>query len=172
MAIRSWITQVASSLFFDNDGTGFTATNVQDAIIEAQTIAIGLAEIQAFNDDSTQSTTSNGWVTKSNFPWTTAMLPAGDYVVTFSAELGQSDKEKNVGYRVQWREGTSGTWLDLTSIVNGLSIDDGYELRTGFRVITVSSTSVIQVRVQFGQTDEGGTGRIRNAGVSVTRKSV
>ena len=34
MSLRSWIKDVASSIFFDNDGNGFISDNVQDAIEE------------------------------------------------------------------------------------------------------------------------------------------
>lgn len=130
-----------------------------------------LTEFEAFSDDSTQSTTSNGWVTKNNYPYTSVEKSAGNYVIDFSAEIGQSDKEKAVGSRVQWRIGTSGTWLTLTDIRNGLSADDQYELRTGFRLVTVPTDSVIQIRWQWGQTDDGGTGRIRNANIKIGKAS-
>ena len=170
--MRDQLEQVAEEIPFDNTSNGFAADEAQSAIEEARDTGFTLGTTEAFNDDSTQSTTSNSWVTKSNFPYTSSTLAAGDYIIDFTAELGQSDKEKDVGYRVQWREGTSGTWLNLTSIINGLSVDDGYELRTGFRIVTVSTSTVIQVRVQWGQTDEGGTGRIRNAGIKIKRKAL
>lgn len=126
-----------------------------------------LTEFEAFESAAQQSTTSNGWVTKSGYPYTSTPKSAGNFVLNYSAQLGQSDKEKEVGLRVQWRPGTSGTWITLVDVRNGLSVDDGYELRTGFNIITLATDGVFQVRQQFGQTDEGGTGRIRNAAITI-----
>lgn len=152
--------------FSDGD---FTSDNVQDGIVEAKNTAVGFTEFEAFTDDSTESTTSNSWVTKNNYPYTTTTKTAGDYLVDYTAQLGQSDKEKEVGYRVQWREGTSGTWITLVDVRDGVSQDGAYQLRTGFNIITLSTDTVFQVRVQWGQTDEGGTGFIRNAAIKVSR---
>ena len=126
-----------------------------------------LTEFEAFVSDNTQSTTSNGWVTKDNFPYTTDVKTAGEYIIDFTAEVGQSDKEKQVGFRVQWRLGTSGSWITLSDTRNGVSSDDEYALRTGFRQVTLATDTDFQVRLQWGQTDDGGSGLIRNAGIKV-----
>jgi len=159
----------AEGIPFDNDTNGFTADDTQAAIEEAQTGAIGFPEFESFSDDSQENTTSNDWVTKDNYPYTTTSKTAGDYIIDYSAQLGQSDKEKEVGFRVQWREGTSGSWIDLVDVRDGVSQDDAWQLRTGFNLITLSSSGVFQVRLQWGQTDEGGTGRIRNAAIKISR---
>lgn len=126
-----------------------------------------LTEFEAFVSDNNQSTTSNGWVTKSGFPYTTDVKSAGEYIIDFTAEVGQTDKEKAVGFRVQWRSGTSGTWITLSDTRNAVSVDDQYALRTGFRQITLAVDTEFQVRLQWGQTDDGGSGLIRNAGIKV-----
>lgn len=41
MSIRTWVSQVARSIFFDNSDTPFVSTNVQDAIQEARNTAEG-----------------------------------------------------------------------------------------------------------------------------------
>ena len=155
---------------FDPTGTILTSTKTGPAIREIAAGGIpidALTEFEAFSDDAEESTTSNGWVTKNNFPYTTSVKSAGDYVVDFSAQIGQSDKEKTVGFRVQWREGTSGSWTTLADARNGLGADDGTELRTAFRVITLSSDTEFQIRIQWGQTDDGGTGTIQNATIKI-----
>lgn len=126
-----------------------------------------LTEFEAYASDSTQSTTTNNWATKTGYPYTTSVKTAGQYVIDFTAEVGQTDKEKQVGFRVQWREGTSGGWNTLSDTRNGLSADDEYSLRTGFRLVTLPVDSNFQVRLQWGQTDDGGSGLIRNAGIKV-----
>lgn len=126
-----------------------------------------LTEFEAYASDNTQSTTSNGWVTKAGYPYTTEVKTAGQYVIDFTAEVGQTDKEKQVGFRVQWRQGTSGSWVKLSDTRNGVSTDDEYALRTGFRLVTLPIDTEFQVRLQWGQTDDGGSGLIRNAGIKI-----
>lgn len=89
---RAWkVIPNALDVPFDNSTNGFASDDTQSAI-EGTTIA--------FSDDALQSTGSNNWVTKNNYPFTSPTLDAGDYIIDFTAELGQSDKEKQVGYRV------------------------------------------------------------------------
>jgi hypothetical protein len=68
---------------------------------------------------------------------------------------------------VQWRENATGSWTTLADIRDAVSVDNQFQVRTGFNEITVSASSTIEVRIQFGQTDDGGTGRIKNAGFTV-----
>ena len=156
--------QVADGVPFDPDGTELVSENVQDAIEE---LHFGNVQLQfdAYSDTTAQSTTSNGWVTKSGYPYTAPVKPAGTYMLTHSAEIGQSDKEKVVGSRVQWRQGTSGTWITLSDIREAVSVDDGAQLRTGFSPIELTSDTNFQVRYQWGQPDDGGTGTIDEAGI-------
>ena len=166
------VTQVASSTPYDNEDSGVPQEDVQEVIDAILDGSIGLsATFEAFESVGIQSTTSNGWITKSGYPYTTTTKTAGDYVIDYSAQIGQSDKEKVVGYQVQWRPGTTGTWLELVDVRDGLSIDDGYQLRTGFDIITLPSDGVFQVRVRWGQTDEGGTGRIQRAAIKISKVS-
>lgn len=124
---------------------------------------------QSFNEDSLQSTTSNSWVTRTNFPVTTTVLPVGKYKIDHSNQLGQSNKEKQVGLQVEYREGTTGPWTELVDVRDGLSVPDEFQLRTGFNIIEITSPTEIQIRVRFGQTNDGGTGRIKFTGVTVAK---
>lgn len=130
-----------------------------------------LTEFEAFSSDAQENTTSNGWITKSGFPYTTAVKTQATYVIDHTSQLSNSDAEKQVGYRVQWREGTSGTWITLVDVRNGVTQDNEWDLRTGFNLVTLSSETEFQVRIQFGQTDEGGTGRIRFSAIKVGKVS-
>ena len=155
---------------FDPTGTDLTETTTGPAIRElANRDIAAVTEFEAFNDDTQESTTSNGYVTKNNYPYTTAEKSAGDYVINYTALIGQSDKEKLVGFRAQYREGIAGGWTTLADARNGLGSDDGTELRTGFNVITLASDTEIQIRLQWGQTDDGGTGTIENAAITISR---
>ena len=161
---------VAESVPFDNDSNGFVADNVQQAIEEAsegQPIE-ALTEFESFSSPNNQNTTSNGWVTKSGYPYTSSIKSAGRYIIDFTCQVGQSDKEKQVGTRFQFRLGTSGSWANLGEpILDAVSTDNAYQYRTSFFEITLPTDGVFQVRILFGQTDDGGTGRIREANIKI-----
>jgi hypothetical protein len=140
-----------------------------DFTAAGENVVVGFTEFEAYSDNSTESTTSNGWVTKSGYPYTTDVKTAGQYVIDWSAQLGQSDKQKEVGLLVEWREGTSGSWTELADLRDGVSQDDAWDIRTGFNLVTLSTDTEFQIRIRFGQTDEGGTGRIRFAGIKIGR---
>ena len=156
--------QVADAVPFDNSSTALIAENVQDAIEELHEGNINL-QFDAFTSVALESTTSNSWVTKATYPYTSPVKPAATYMLSHSAIVGQSDKEKEVSHRVQWRQGTSGTWITLVSVKEAVSVDDGAQMRTGFSPITLTSDTVFQVRIQWGQTDDGGTGTISDAAI-------
>jgi hypothetical protein len=168
MARRVWPTQVAESVPFDNENNDFEADNVQDAIEEAFEEAAGAFEELEVQPEFT--TTTNGWTTMAGWPQTFSSREAGKkFLLNYTAKVGQSDKEKQVGSRVQWRSGTSGGWTTLpgSTAKDGVSSDDEYQLRTSFNTVTPTSTDVVQVRWQIGQTDDGGTGKIRNAVITI-----
>lgn len=156
------------------DPTGFlnfepTDTDVKKALDKFGALNLAdLTELEAFNDDSTSSTTTNGWSTKHNIT-TVGIKTAGTFSITHSAQIGQSDKEKQVGYRAQWKADSSGTWITLADVRNGLGTDDGYELRTGINIVTLASDDQVDIRQQFGQTDDGGTGRSRFNSIVIQR---
>lgn len=163
---------VAEEVAFDPTGTGFdpSVESVDDALRQIDTLDLEtLTEFEAFESESNQTTTSNGWVTKSGYPFTSAAKEAGRFVIDHTAEVGNSDKEKQTGHRVQWRPGTAGSWQTLVDIRNAVSVDGRTELRTGFNIIDLPSDGPFQVRIQFGQTDDGGTGTIRNANIKIGR---
>jgi len=149
--------------------TGPAIRELADSLTEIPIDA--LTEFEAFSSDSEETTTSNGWITKSGYPYTTDTKSAGDYVIDHTAQVGQTDKEKTVGHRVQWREGTSGTWIDLIDIRDAVSTDDAFQVRTGFNIVTLSSDTDFQVRIQWGQTDDGGTGKIKFANIKIGKVS-
>jgi hypothetical protein len=118
----------------------------------------------AFFDTTQRNTTSNGWVRYDTYT-TDEEKDEGEYNISWSVEIGQSDKEKRVGFQAQWRTGTSGAWTTLREIKEAVSSDKTYRLLTGFFIVEHNADDFIQVRIRWGQTDDGGTGRIRNVGV-------
>jgi len=114
-----------------------------------------------------RNTTSNGWV--QNQVITTPTLLAGSYQLDFTALIGQSIKQRQVGYQVQWRVGTSGSWTNIIRVFEGVAVADSFVPRTGFTKINILSDSVIQIRDRFCQTDDGGTGSIKDSGFRITK---
>ena len=159
----------AQDVEFDNSTNGFDSDNVQSAVEEAKEEAAGFFE--KLEVQAQDTTTSNGWTTMDGWPQTFPTIREADkqVIINYTANVGQSDKEKAVGSRVQWRVVGSGGWNTIpgSDIRNGVSEDNQFELRTSFNTVTPNTTGQIQVRWQFGQTDNGGTGRIRNALVTI-----
>lgn len=158
--------QIAKTVPFDNSTTDYVSENVQDVIEEiADQTFESVSEFESFYSSTLNSTTSNGWVT--SFQNETEEKSGGRYIILHTAQVGQSDKEKQIGHRVQWRENATGTWIDLIDIRDAVSRDDAFQVRTGFNEVVLSADATIEVRIQFGQTDDGGTGRIKNEGFTV-----
>lgn len=147
----------------------FAADNTKDAILEAKETAEVFGLVESFSSDATESTTSNNWIVKSGFPYTTTAKEAGDYLIDYTAQITQTQKQKAAGFNVQWREGTTGSWTDLADIREGVSVDNGYSFRTSFNRVTLASDGVFQVRVRYGQTDDGGTMFIRFVSIKITK---
>lgn len=154
----------AKVLYFKSGGTSVDWEEVQ-LNIEA------LTEFESFSSPGTESTTSNSWVTKSGYPYTSSPKTAGTYVVDFTAQVGQSNKDREVGSRIQWRLGTTGTWNTEAEIRDGVSANGQFQLRTGFFEIVLPADGVFQLRWQYGQTDEGGTGSIKQANIKLGKSA-
>lgn len=134
-----------------------------------QTLNLGdQAEAEGFNSLANQSTTSNGWVTIDTF--TTQQKTSGQFLIQFTAEVAQNSNNTLLGYRAQWRQGTAGTWVDLSDFrVSFRNGGEGFDLRTGFQIINLTSNVNFQIRLQFGQTTAGGTATVRNNSVFIQR---
>jgi len=125
------------------------------------------AESTAFDEffnDTQQSTTSNGWVTYDTFTTPEAKEP-GIYRLDWAVEMGQSKKQKRVGLLIEAREGTSGAFTEFYDERVALGDDNIFTGVTFFKVFEIVSEDVFQIRVRFGQTSDGGTGRIRNVNI-------
>jgi len=113
------------------------------------------------DSDGESTTTSNGWVDKVNL--TTTSLDAGDYLVQWSAEIS-CPKEDMVEARMMI--GGSGEG-EVTMHHKG---EDAtvWSMFSGMKEVTLTAGAV-NLKIQYGQTDLGGTGRIRNARISIWR---
>lgn len=121
-----------------------------------------LTEAEFFFEATEETTTSDNWVTA--FQDESLTKSAGDYLIIHSAAVTNGSNSKDVGHRAQWRPDASGTWFDMTSDILTIDRRDSYVLRTGFFLVTVTEGQTIEVRHQYGQTDSGGTGKIKDKG--------
>lgn len=130
-----------------------------------------LTEAEGDTQNASDSTTSNGWVSRSGFPFlTTDTKTAGLFSIRWSTEVGQSTKNRNYGLLIRWRvEG--GTWETLSSVELSNSRNNNYLMQGGFKEVTVATDSKIEVDMQFGQTNNGGTALIQNSALEVRRIS-
>jgi hypothetical protein len=163
---------VASSIPFDNSTNSFISTDVQSALLEASQPPIQtLTEFEAFSSQNLQSTTSIALQVKTNFPYTTTSKTAGLYVIDFTKQVTNSDKQKRIVTVVDWRIGTTGAYTTLAEINEGVSFDEAWQLRSGFNIITLPTDNVFQVRIRWSATVDGGTARIRFASIKLGKVS-
>ena len=114
-------------------------------------------------DETLSSTTSNNWITKIE-DTTEPVSKDGQYIIIYTAEVGQSQKQKRIGSRISYRT-NGGAYIVISDIQDALSTPDVFQLRTGFFIIpSVAIGDTISVRIEYGQTDDGGIGRIKNSG--------
>lgn len=122
---------------------------------------------QAFSHNDLEETTSDDWLCILSELTIDPKNP-GKYVVQWSAELGQSDQFKQVGFRVRWRA-ENGTWAELVNLPLGVPKSGQFIPVSGFRKITLLTTAKIEVEICYGQTIDGGTGKIQNANIYLFR---
>ena len=116
-----------------------------------------------FFDDTQKNTTSNGWVTYDTFT-TAEIKDAGLYYLGWSVAIGQSDKEKRVGIRVRFRP-TGGSFANVSDFRETVGFDNTFTLHSGFKIVTLNIDNTVDIRVQWGQTDDGGTGRLKDVNI-------
>lgn len=128
-----------------------------------------ITEAESFMDSPEEQTTSDGWVSKNNFPFLTENTKtAGKFSIRWSMEVGQTKSDKLFGYRVRWRE-EGGTWSDLTSIITTVLNNDDIFLQGGFAQVTLPSSAKVEIDVQYGQTTAGFSAILRNVTVEIRR---
>ena len=175
---REYFSPDADETSFDPTGSEFDPSidNVGDALREIGNLDLKtLTEFEVFESENLQNTTSNGWVTKTGYPVDFTGKSAGFFVVDFTIQARNSDKDKRIGTRFQYRQLDSGGspvggWITIVDIRDGVSFDNVFQLRTGFSVIELTGTNTgFSFRWQFGQTDDGGTGGAQEGNLKLGR---
>lgn len=128
-----------------------------------------VTEAEGFVSNAQETTTSDGWVSKSGFPFTTTSpKTAGKFSVRWFAEVGQTKTNRNFGFRVRWRP-AGGTWADLASVQLTVNRDNDVIMQSGFKEVTLPSNGDIEIDVQHGQTTQGSASILQNVSVEVRR---
>jgi hypothetical protein len=116
----------------------------------------------SYFDFTSQSTTSNNWVEV--FEEQIPIGISGDVIVFYTAELGQTLKSKAMGLLIEARL-ASNPYEVVVDIRDGIVINAEFQLRTGFFIVRdVGNLDTIDIRMSYGQTDDGGTASIQNVG--------
>lgn len=129
-----------------------------------------ITEAEGFVSNGTEQTASDGWVSKTGFPWTTTETKtAGKFSLRWFMEVGQTKATRNFGYRVLWRP-TGGAWTILSEISSATVAKDGNKgQQSGFKEITLPTDNTIEMDIQHGQTIDGFESIISNVSVEVRR---
>ena len=120
-------------------------------------------EYQFWNDGNTYSTTSNNWVTifDTDDVGDEIVTANGTYWLFVTSEQTNTDSDKDTGWRVRFNDTT------LADQRQGPVDDDLYMPRSTQYIITLDGTD--RIRVDHGQTDQGGTARTRRIRVIIKR---
>jgi len=159
--INSWYFQQDEPKLWRKDGSG------NNDWVEFVAKVAESIELEAYSDDSVSSTTSNDWVTK--FSPQTAVKEAGNYLLLHSGQVTNSNNNKKTGYRVQWKPENDSTWITLVEDIFLFARGDTYLPVTAVSIIELLSRDQIDVRFQWGETDGGGTGRLKNVSLTVIK---
>lgn len=174
IGVNDWRELSAQDIPFDPTGyLNFdpTDTDVEKALAKIGNFSIGeIAQIEGFVSNNEETTTSNGWVSKSGFPWTTVgVKTAGTFSLRWFAEVGQTKATRNFGFRVRWRP-AGGSWSILSELpLLTVSRDNNKFQQSGFKQITLPVDNNIQIDFQHGQTTDGFASILSNVSVEVRR---
>lgn len=151
--------KVAKEIWFDNSNVDSDADNVQDVIEEILNGDLNipidaLTEFEAFDSPNTESTTSSTPQIKTGYPYTTEQKSAGHYVINYTAQMSQGSNNKVSRLVIQWRLGTSGTWVPILDTQQELR-DFGFVPWTGFSVIELPTDSQFQVQISYANPGAG-----------------
>jgi predicted small secreted protein len=154
----------AENVTFDPSTSDLESTDAQAAIAEAANSAPpieNLTEVETYFEAAELSTTSDGWVTA--LQQETLAKAGGDYLIIHSSAIKQSQTNKIMEYKIEYRINATGSWIELVTIpYEGRG--NSYTLQTGLNEVSLSTDDTVEVRLQYGQTMAGGTAYIKNKG--------
>lgn len=128
-----------------------------------------LTQAEGFTDSAQENTSSDDWVSKTNFPIVTVNeKTAGKFSLRWSANVGQTKNGRNFGFRVLWRP-TGGVFAVLSSVQLSVSNDGSVLMQSGFKEVDLLADSTIEMDIQHGQTTDGFESIIKDVSVEVRR---
>lgn len=128
-----------------------------------------ITEAEGFVSNARETTTSDGWVSKSGFPWTTANTKtAGQFSIRWFAQVGQTKTNRNFGLRIRWRP-AGGIFADLAEVNLTVNRDGDVVMQSGFKEVTLATDAQIEIDLQHGQTTQGQSSILENVSVEVRR---
>ena len=128
-----------------------------------------LTEFESFSSPGQESTTSNTPVIKSGYPITTTDKTAGSYLINYSVQMGQGNNGRVSQLVIEWRAGTTGTWIELFNTSQELG-NTGYSPWAGFSIVELPVDNVFQVRVSYANPGQGSC-LIREANITIGKVS-
>lgn len=150
----------AENVFYDNSSSGLTAVEVQAAIDELADDED--VDFESFTDTTEYATTSNNFITI--FDRNYNNIQGGTYLLLVTYAYTNSDKEKRVGHRVI----LDNTPLD--DVRNTVGFDNAFSSTTFHRIVPASTG--VRLRLQHGETDDGGTARTKDITITLIRVQV
>lgn len=164
-----------AALYTPFDPTGLlnfapTDINVQLALERFGNFSINdLTEAEGVTSIAQETTTSNGWVSKTGYPFLTSLSKtAGQFSIRWSSEVGQTTKNRNYGLRTRWRP-EGGTWVVLGEVELSNARNNNFLMQSGFKQVILATNSKIEVDIQHGQTTGGGSSVLQNASMEIRR---
>ena len=168
---NDWRQIRSNDLTFDPTGLlnfDGSETDVYQALAKLGNQSIGdIAEIENFTSTVRETTTSDGWVSKAGFPWTSGPKTAGVFSVRWFYEVGQTKASRNFGYRTLITSPTADTLSEIA--IASVRSDNDLIQQSGFQDYALLADGSITVDVQYGQTTQGNSAIMQNVAVEVRR---
>jgi len=128
-----------------------------------------LTEFESFSSPGLESTTSDTPVIKAGYPYTTTVKSSGFYALNYSVQIGQGSNNSLSRLVIEWRPGTSGTWLGVIDTTQSLR-NEGFAPWSGFSIIELTTSTAFQVRIRYANPGNGGC-TIRQANITIGKIS-
>lgn len=128
-----------------------------------------LTEYEFFASRATEQTTANNYISKTGFPWTSSAKTAGKYRIDGSAEISNTQKQKSTALRMGYQINGTGPTTYFLDQDDGVSDNGAFCVSSSFEEISLAENDTVDIIVEYGGTTGGGTMRIREVKVSISK---
>ena len=136
---------------------GLASDSVQGQLDELAANVFG-DEFQVFESDGTSSTTSATYQNKINS--TTTNLPSGDYIIMYSAEIGNENNNKSIICQARCLIG--GTIVGQVEDRSSSPDDNAFVSFSGIKKLSLSGVTTVQIQYR----------RVKNSTATIRRARV